>query len=64
MKIFLVIILIYATSVLLSGCGIAQEVTQGCGGDMDPLCDALLGNDPDNTKEEELEGRIDSLEIR
>lgn len=43
----LVLVAIAATVMLLSGCGMAQAISKGCGGDLDTPCDMLFGQDTD-----------------
>jgi archaellum component FlaC len=43
-----------------TGCGIAQDVTQMCGGELDHACDAFLGQDPDTV--DDNEDRIGGIE--
>jgi len=45
--------------IFLSGCGIMEAATQGCGGDLDPLCDAFLGHDP--VEQPDYESRLEEL---
>ena len=45
---------------ILSGCGMSETLSRGCGGDMDMFCDMLFGSDPDKTQE--MEDRLDRIE--
>lgn len=59
MRAILLISLVY-----LVGCGLAQDVTEACAGDLDPLCDITLGHDRDTKDQDdikELETEIDEV---
>jgi len=47
---------------LLTGCGMAEDLSRGCTGDMDMLCDMLFGRDSERT--DDLDDRVSNNEER
>lgn len=50
----------------LSNCGLAQGLTEFCGGDLDHLCDFVLGEDPSETQDQidDIDDRLIEIEDR
>lgn len=40
---------------VLSGCGVAENISEGCSGDLDPVCDMLFGQDSERQQELDAE---------
>jgi len=51
-------LLVVVALLALVGCGIPQQVSNNCGGDLDIVCDAILGQDD---RSDELEDQVDVL---
>lgn len=48
----------------LSGCGVAETLSKGCGGELDPVCDVVLGGDADRVEQiADNEAAIDELRV-
>jgi hypothetical protein len=47
------VILTLILGAALTGCGVAEDFSRGCGGDLDPVCDAVFGKDADQVLENE-----------